>query len=562
MLEIFRRLFKRPLLAAEILIATFFIALLALAMPMYVIQLLNRYVSYGFHGTLITLTVGMLMAILLQTGFRILRTKMAAAVNETPNNELSVQILEIISRAKAGPMEQLSRPRVQESLNHVQAIQTGYDAQTLNTVMDAPFSLIFIAAIYLLSPVLAGITLTGICIGLFLGWLSLRRSFFRAEQLSEQMVKHRQVNTSGINAHDTVRVFNAIGFLKDIWDRQIAKISRLRRLTTDGKELSQTLSLTGGSLTSVLLYAAGAVIVVQGDLTVGALIGANILCARAYQSLSRLVQVSFQLKKAGEAEKALLPLRRLPLEPASGSAIRKYSGRLELKDVGFAYPQTVHPLFESVNLTLEPGQVLAVCGANGTGKTTLARMLAGLLEPRRGSVLADDVNLAQLAAPWWRSQLMYMPQEPSFIHATIRENILMANPELSDGQLNDLLRAADLKGFLDLTPQGINGVIKDNGRYFPPGIRQRISFARGMATDGRLAILDEPTSGMDEAGMESVYAIMNAFSRAGKTMVVCTNEPKIIKGASLCLNLDVKPRPALTFQDVPAAGQEVGNAGQ
>ena len=195
MKELIRRFFKHPGLALEIIVATFFITLLALAMPLYVIQILNRYINYGFHGTLITLTTGMLIAIALQLGFRILRTKMASAVNEGPNNNISMEILTIISRAKSEPLEQFSKSRIQETLNSVQTIQNTYDAQTLNTVIDAPFSLLFIAATYLLSPLLAGVALTGIIIGLLTGWLSTIKLQRNSNQFLLESSKHRSLNS-------------------------------------------------------------------------------------------------------------------------------------------------------------------------------------------------------------------------------------------------------------------------------------------------------------------------------------------------------------------------------
>ncbi len=553
MLELFRRFFKRPLLALEILTATFFIALLALAMPLYVIQILNRYVNCGFHGTLITLTSGMLMAIVLQLGFRMLRTKMAGAVNEEPNDQLSLEVLSIISRSKAEPMEQLSKPRIQEMLNKVATIQACYDAQTLNTIIDAPFALLFIGAVYLLNPVLSGVAFIGILLGLFFGWLSIRKSSQSAEQLIAESTKHRNLNNSAVNAHDTVRVFNAVPFLQDIWLKQLAVISSIRQKMTDTKELSQTLTISGSSLTSVMLYAVGAVMVVQGDLSVGGLIGTNILAGRAYQNIIKLVQSYYQLRKANEAFKEIAVLRRLPLEPSAGSSIREYKGRLDLHDVGFSYPRSTSPVFESITLSLEPGQAMAVVGKNGTGKTTLAKLLVGLLDPRRGNISADSVNLQQLAAAWWRRQIIYMPQEPSFINGTLKENILLLNPDLDEGVLNNILRAADLKPFLDMTPNGLETMITDNGKNLPPGIRRRISLARGMVANGRLVVLDEPTDAMDETGTKTIYKIMNDLLKADKTIIVFSNDPRIVKGASLVLDLNSKPKP-----DIIVPGQSQG----
>ena len=319
---------------------------------------------------------------------------------------------------------------------------------------------------------------------------------------------------------------------------------------TDTKELSQTLTMSGSSLTSVVLYAVGATIVIKGDLTVGALIGANILASRAYQNTTRLVQTSYLFAKAKQAFNDIAILKRLPLEAVEGSALRVYKGQIEFQDVGFAYPNTSHPVFESLTLNITPGKTMAVYGENGTGKTTLAKLLIGLLEPRRGSILADSVNLQQLAAPWWRQQVIYVPQEPTFINATIRENILFLNPKLDEAVLNSILRTADLKQFLDQTSSGLDTLITDNGKNLPLGIRRRLALARGLVINGQLVLLDEPTDAMDDKGVQAVYNVMNDMAKAKKTIIVFSNDPKILKGASLILNLNVKPEPELTFQTV------------
>ena len=398
---------------------------------------------------------------------------------------------------------------------------------------------------------MAGVALIGIVIGLFTGWLSIRKSQQNSEQLLLESSKHRSLNYSAVNALDTVRAFSAVGFLQKLWQEQVIKISNFRKKMTDTKELSQTLTMSGSSLTSVFLYAVGATIVVQGNLTVGALIGANILAGRAYQNTTKLVQTNYLLSKAKKAFTDIALLRRLPLETVKGSALRVYKGQIEFKDVGFAYPNSSHPVFESLTLNIAPGKAMAVYGENGTGKTTLAKLLVGLLDPRRGSIMADSVTLQQLAAPWWRRQIIYMPQEPTFLNGTIRENILFLNPELDEAILNNILRMVDLKQFLDQTPNGLDTMITDNGKNLPLGIRRRLSLARGLVTDGQLVLLDEPTDAMDGKGIQAVYNVMNEMMKAKKTIIVFSNDPKILKGASLVLNLNVKPRPELTSQIIP-----------
>ncbi|MCF8092392.1 MAG: ATP-binding cassette domain-containing protein [Desulfotignum sp.] len=552
MKEIFRRLFYRPVLACEILVSTFLITMLTLAMPLYVIQILNRYVSYGFHGTLITLTAGMLTAILLQFCFRIIRTKMATDVNHEPNDRLSKDLLTIISKAKSEPLQSFSKPRIQDVMNDIGIIQQTYDAQNMNTVLDAPFSLLLIIVIYLLNPLLAGISLAGIVMALFLGWVTILRSQKTSDRLVTVLSEHRGLTVSAVNALETVRAFCAGSFLFSKWGPQLSEISTLKNRLSNYKELSQTMTISGSAFTSVCIYATGAVLVVQGELSVGALIGANILSGRAYQNTTRLVQTFFLLRKAKQSFSNLTAVKKMPLEPAFGSALTTYQGHLACQDLYFYYPNTSGPVFESVNLTLKPGNVLAVSGENGAGKTTLAKLLINLLEPRRGKILADGVNLLQLAPAWWRKQIIYLPQEPEFINGSIKDNILLLNPDLDDARLNDIIRTADLKLFLDKTPHGLDTLVSDNEKNFPPGIRRRLSLARGLAGNGNLVVFDEPTEAMDKKGTDAVYAVMNTLVKSGRTIVVFSNDPKILKGASMILNLDKKPVPELTKKIIPS----------
>jgi ATP-binding cassette subfamily C protein LapB len=234
------------------------------------------------------------------------------------------------------------------------------------------------------------------------------------------------------------------------------------------------------------------------------------------------------------------------MERSGGKVLQKYSGRLEVREAAYAFEGAKGPLFEKLTFSLSPGSILAVKGYNGSGKTTLLRMLAGLLEPTSGEIFADGEPLGELAPNWWRGRLIYMPQEPNFIAATVRENILSGNPDLESEEMNRIIRASGLRHFIDTSPKGLETMLPGGGTTLPLGTKKRLALARALATDGELLLMDEPTEGLDAEGKAAVYSVMNGLAKQGRTIVVVTYDANILKGASRILDLGAKPYPELT----------------
>jgi ATP-binding cassette subfamily C protein LapB len=286
---------------------------------------------------------------------------------------------------------------------------------------------------------------------------------------------------------------------------------------------------------------------------VGGLIGANILAARGLGPIVKLAQMSEQFATARQALAMLREFMKAPRERADGTALARYAGGIEFQDLGFVHPGQRAPLFESMNLRVEPGALVVFGGSNGAGKTTLARLLVGLLEPSRGKILADGVDFAQIAPEWWRRQIMYLPQEPGFVNASIADHIRAANPALDEAGLNELARRAGLRPFIDQSPAGFDTPIAGNGANLSLGIRRRIALARALATDGMLMVIDEPTEGLDAEGARLVIDAMNAATKRGRTVIALTHDPRILASVPQYVDLNSKPVPRMARQQ-PAAG--------
>jgi len=302
---------------------------------------------------------------------------------------------------------------------------------------------------------------------------------------------------------------------------------------------------------SVTTMSIGAILVVRGDLDVGALIGANILAARALQPISRFAQIGEVFLKAKQSSALLSEFLKLPREAETGSAKRDYTGALELRDIGFIYPGATGPLFESLNVTIPAGSICVINGSNGAGKTTLARLIMGIIEPNRGQILADGLELRQVQPEWWRQQVIYMPQEPGFLNATIQENLTLNAPETEIGRLNQIIDAAGLRKFLDETPNGFETQITDNGRKLAVGIRRRLALARALMTGGKLVVLDEPTEGLDGEGSKVVSAVVSNLHKQGHTIIATSHDSNIIKQADIFIDISSKPVPEIRHAEPP-----------
>ena len=172
-------------------------------------------------------------------------------------------------------------------------------------------------------------------------------------------------------------------------------------------------------------------------------------------------------------------------------------------------------------------------------------MLLGLIEPTRGQIFVDGLDLQQVSPEWWRRQVIFQPQEPSLLNATIEENLKINTPEIDLADLNKIVDICGLRKFLDESPDGLSTMVVDNGWRLSEGIRRRIALGRALTTNGMLAVIDEPTESLDAEGCKAVQQIMSTMTKQGKTIVVMSHDPNIVKGPHILLDLNVKPTPTV-----------------
>lgn len=544
--ELLRRLTSRPIIAAEMLFGSLLVNIMAMASPLFVMQVLNRYVGQGVDATLVTLTSGVLVAIFFEFLLRRSRLGIARGICAGPDEKTATEGYDALLNAKSRALDSAPADARKDMAGNIVAIETAYNANNMTAVLDAPFSVLFVFVLYLIEPLLALIVIGFIAVVFSAGVYNHRKTLKTVQELQKITPVGSGLLGTATREADTVRAFNAAPFLKQRWQGHLRDVQGLRRDLVSAQGAMQTITQSMMALMSVAVIATGAVLVVMGQLDVGAMIGGNILAARALQPITKLTQLGSMFSKAREAMSMFDALSTIEAEQQGGTIPKACRGQIEFRDVAFSYPGSQMPLFESVNLALSPGEVVVISGNNGAGKSTFARLLLGVIEPTRGQILIDGQDMQQVSSEWWRRQVVFLPQEPALLNATIRENIAVNALEPTDDDIEAAVERAGLRTFLDESPNGLETEIVDNGWRLSEGIRRRVALARAVMAGGAVTVIDEPTESLDREGCIAVHNVLGEMTRKGGTIIVMSHDADIVKGRHTHIDLNSKPVPTIS----------------
>ena len=546
MKELFRRLRTHLRLTVDLTISSLFINILGLTSSIYSIVVLRRYLAVGLDSTLVTLTVGALMAVVFEFALRHVRMAIGRELSRQSDRELSEATFTALAQSQYSHMNRVGGEQFREAVRGLGTIQQAYSPFSVLTIFDAPFALLYLFALTIISPFLASIAASVVLFSLGFGFIVQKRMQNPAQSLSKDSAQQGIHVSTLISASDSVRIFNWLPLLRKKWLDQQNLVETARSSLQHHQNLAQQMGISSAMLLSILMMGLGAREVLAGNMTVATLIGGNILAGRALSCINRCSQVLDQFARASQHMKTLRALATLPIEKEQGTTLAQLTGKFQIADLGFLFPGAALPLFESVSVTLDPGKVLVVKGSNGAGKTTLARLLVGLHEPQRGEIRLDGINTRQFNPVWLRKQLMYLPQEVSFFDGSLRENLTCLNSEIDEESIMATVRKLHLGSLLEASQEGLDMPLPGGGRHLSLGIRRRLALCRALLGGGKLLILDEPTEGLDDTGCQAVASILNEKIKEGTTIIIMSNAPFLIEAADYVLDLNIKPVPSLT----------------
>ena len=531
---------NRPLFF-KLLVASFLVNILALATPIYVIQVLQRYVAYGVTSTLVTLVMGITFIAIFEFFFRNIRHRMAREY-ELKNVELANVVLTKLNNLKSHIYEVSFKLRNDQINKNINRIQSTYSASTILILLDVPFTLIFLLALFLIHYQIGLICVIFILIPFLIDKLYSEKVNKLSQQSEIIQSSIFRIFDNVITRNLSIKFFALTNPISKAWNFLANRIANNRENLEAEMNIINSLSSSIGSLLTISVIGWGATLAVDGQISVGALIGANILAARALMPIIRYVGAKNNLLMAENSMREINEYIKMPSDVNEGSTIPKFKGNIDVKDLFFQYPNTKNPIFESLNLKFGHGDIISIVGPNGSGKSTLINVFASIIDLTRGSIMIDGIELNQLSKIWYRNQIAFSPQEPKFIDGSLKDNLIGSN-EIKESLFNQILNDVDLANYMNNRENGINSLIEERGETLPVGIRKRMSLARAMVNQGQLIVFDEPTEGLDKIGRESILELVKKESVKNKTIIIATNDQEIINLSNILIDMGSKPKP-------------------
>jgi ATP-binding cassette, subfamily C, bacterial LapB len=522
----------------ELVVFSLSINLLALATPVFVLQVYDRVVFQSGLSTLKGLAVGMVVVIAFDYIMRQARARLMQRVALRIDVDLGRRLFDKLSNLPLRVLE--SRPGAywQSLFRDAEQVRNVVGGPTAVLMVDLPFVILFIGLIYLIAQpivwVLVVALIAFVVLALWSSWSiqsaagSERRAGLGRDALLAEMIAGR-TTSKALALGDTLR---------PKWeDAHAETISRSvrRGVSTDGfGNAGASFSL----MTTVAMTAVGALAILDLEMTIGSLIAANMLSGRIIAPLNQLVGAWRSFGTFRAATQRLNEVFAIP-EDRSVSEIElaRPNGALTLEDLVFRFEEDGPAVIDNVKFTIKPGGMHGIVGHNGSGKTTLLKLMLGLYTPSSGRVLLDDADISQFSRRELANWIGYVPQDGFLFAGTVRDNIAMRLPE-SDDQA--IIEAATQAGVHDAIVDFADGYATDIGEAggrLSAGQRQRIAIARALLGEPPVLLLDEPSSNLDRDAEEALRDVLVGLARS-RNVVVVTHSPMLLAACNNIIAMD------------------------
>jgi subfamily B ATP-binding cassette protein HlyB/CyaB len=524
----------------EVLVASFFLQIFALVSPLFFQVVIDKVLVHRGLSTLEVLVIGLAVIAIFEATLGTLRTYLFSHTCNRIDVELGARLYRHLV---ALPLIYFQTRRVGDSVARVhelENIRNFLTSSALTFVIDLLFAVVFLAVMYVYSPVLTLVVLGAF--PFYIGISAVATPLFRS-RLDEKFRRGAENQAFLVESITGVQTLKALAVEPQMnrrWEEQLAGyVSASFRVISLGNVTSQAVQLVNHLVTVAILFL-GAKLVIEGSLTVGELVAFNMLANRVATPVLRIAQIWQDFHQARLSIERLGDILNTRPETTIGvgrAVLPPVRGAVTFDHVGFRYRVDGSEILHDVSFHVPAGQIVGIVGPSGSGKSTLAKLLERLYVPETGRVLIDGVDLAMTDGAWLRRQIGIVLQEDVLFNRSVAENIALADPAMSMQRIVDAATLAGAHEFILELPEGYDTIVGERGCSLSGGQRQRIAIARALVTDPRILIFDEATSALD---YESERVIQDNMRRIceGRTVFVVAHRLSAVRRANRIITIE------------------------
>ncbi len=516
---------RRP----DVIMTSLCINLLALALPILILQVYDRIIPNASFSTMSFLVVGTALAIFLEVALRILRAGIINEIGARFEHRTSLDAFERLLKSDLSDYEKESPAAYLENMKGISAIKDFYLGQVALLLVDLPFVFIFLALIWFIAGPLVVIPL--VLLGSLIAvssWIGnkLRVTLEKRIETDKRRYDFLIELLGGIHTVKSMAMeFVMLRRYERLQGKSAETICELSRLNAIGQSVSSAFS----QATIISVVGVGCLLVVDQTMTMGGLAACTMLAGRVLQPILKTIGIWNKFQSIQLAEERFTKLATLKLEQTDiREEIDLEKGSIDLKGITFAYPNGGDALFENLDLTIKPGEMVGITGDNNCGKSTLLHIVMGLVTPQEGRVLIDDRDITAYDTMSLRSQIGLIPQTGDLFNGTLIENLSMFQNGLPKERALEISEKIQLTNFVARLPKGLETKVGEGSiNNFPKGVQQRIVFARALINDPKIVLFDNANTGMDMQSDKDVTQTLYEM-KGKKTLILVSHRPSLL----------------------------------
>ena len=531
---------KYKKLFGEVLLASFFIQLLALVTPLFFQVIIDKVLVHKGLTTLDVLIFGLVVVATFEILLGGLRSYLFSHTAQRIDVKLGANLFKHLLALPISYFEARQTGQTVARVRELENIRSFITGSALTLVVDLAFTVVFFAVMYYFSPILTWIVLGSIPFYIILSVIITPILRNRLNEKFNRGAENQAFLVESVNGIETLKCMAVEPQMRKRWEEQLAGYVKASFKADNLSNIANQAAGYVNKITYILILWFGARLVVEGQLSVGQLIAFNMLAARVSSPILRLVQLWQDFQQAGISVQRLGDVLNTPAEPGynpNRASLPNIEWRITFDQVTFRYQPDAPEVLKRVSLDIKPGEVIGIVGRSGSGKSTLTKLVQRLYVPESGRVLIDGVDLALMEPAWLRRQIGVVMQENFLFNRTIRDNIALRDPGIPMEAVVQAAKMAGAHDFIVEMKEGYDTLVGEYGSNLSGGQRQRIAIARALVTSPRILIFDEATSALDYESERIIQQNMQAICR-GRTVITIAHRLTTVRNSHRIVVVD------------------------